>query len=261
MSTTATGAPAAAEQDWAPDGTLLRMREVDMHFGNGVHAVDAVDLAVRRGEFVSLVGPSGCGKSTLLRIAAGLESRTGGSMHVSTDAIGYVFQDPTLLPWRTVLANVELCTQLQHVGKAERRRKALDAIDMVGLRGFEENYPSQLSGGMKMRASLARALTLDPELFLFDEPFGAIDEITRERLNGELLRIFRAQRFAGVFVTHSIAEAVFLSTRVVVMSARPGRVVGSFDVPFDGHREPALRADAAFARLTGEIGECLRDAA
>ncbi|MFC5750653.1 ABC transporter ATP-binding protein [Actinomadura rugatobispora] len=261
MSTKATAAPAKDEKRSARHGTLLHMRGVDMRFGTGVHAVDNVDLAVRRGEFVSLVGPSGCGKSTLLRIAAGLETRTGGSMDVSTDAIGYVFQDPTLLPWRTVTGNVELCTQLQHLAKPVRREKAQAAIEMVGLQGFEDNYPSQLSGGMKMRASLARALTLDPELFLFDEPFGAIDEITRERLNGELLRIFRAQRFAGVFVTHSIAEAAFLSTRVVVMSARPGRIVGDFDVPFDADREPSLRADAAFARLTGEIGECLRAAA
>jgi len=259
MSTTAT-TPASDERRGAPDGTLLHMHGVDMHFLTGVHAVDQVDLAVRRGEFVSIVGPSGCGKSTLLRIAAGLENRTGGRMDVSTDAIGYVFQDPTLLPWRTVMGNVELCTQLQHQAKAVRRQKAQAAIDMVGLSGFETNYPSQLSGGMKMRASLARALTLDPELFLFDEPFGAIDEITRERLNGELLRIFRAQKFAGVFVTHSIAEAAFLSTRVIVMSARPGRIVGEFDVPFDAHREPSLRADAAFARLTGEVGDCLRAA-
>jgi NitT/TauT family transport system ATP-binding protein len=244
-----------------PDGTLLRMRGVEMTFGTGIRAVDGVDIGIRRGEFVSIVGPSGCGKSTLLRIAAGLESATGGQLDVSTNHIGYVFQDPTLLPWRTVTGNVELCTQLQRRPKAERRAKAQQAIDMVGLTGFEKNYPSQLSGGMRMRASLARALTLDPELFLFDEPFGAIDEITRERLNGELLKIFRDQRFAGVFVTHSIAEAVFLSTRVIVMSARPGRIVGEFDVPFDSHREPGLRADAAFAALAGQVGECLRNAA
>ena len=243
------------------EGTLLQMRGVEMVFGTGVRAVDSADLDIRRGEFVSIVGPSGCGKSTLLRIAAGLETATGGQLDVHTDAIGYVFQDPTLLPWRTVAGNVELCTQLRRRPKAERKEKAQQAIDMVGLTGFEQNYPAQLSGGMKMRASLARALTLDPELFLFDEPFGAIDEITRERLNGELLKIFREQRFAGVFVTHSIAEAVFLSTRVIVMSARPGRIVGEFEVPFDPHREPALRADAAFAALAGQVGECLRDAA
>jgi NitT/TauT family transport system ATP-binding protein len=260
--TSTAAAPAPDRQGGAlPDGTLLRMRDVEMEFGNGVRAVDHVDLDVRRGEFVSLVGPSGCGKSTLLRIAAGLELETGGDVTLSTDHIGYVFQDPTLLPWRTVLANVELCTQLQGMGKAERRDKARRALDLVGLNGFERSYPSQLSGGMRMRASLARMLTLDPELFLFDEPFGAIDEITRERLNGELLKLFREQNFAGVFVTHSIQEAVFLSTRVVVMSARPGRVVGEFDVPFDMHREPSLRADAAFAALAGEVGDCLRSAA
>jgi NitT/TauT family transport system ATP-binding protein len=241
-------------------GTLLNLRAVEMVFSNGVRAVDHADLNVKRGEFVSIIGPSGCGKSTLLRIAAGLERETAGDVTVRTDHVGYVFQDPILLPWRTVSANVELCTQLQGRGKTKRRQKVQEAIDMVGLAGFEKSYPSQLSGGMKMRASLARALTLDPELFLFDEPFGAIDEITRERLNGELLKIFREQNFAGVFVTHSIAEAVFLSTRVVVMSARPGRIVGEFEVPFDMHREPSLRADAAFARLTGEVGDCLRAA-
>ncbi|MDT3438211.1 MULTISPECIES: ABC transporter ATP-binding protein [unclassified Pseudofrankia] len=232
-----------------------------MVFRGGVHAVDQVSLDVAPGELVSIVGPSGCGKSTLLRIASGLQAPTHGSVTAPDDHIAYVFQDPTLLPWRNVLDNVALCSQLRREPKSERLRKAQAAIDMVGLTGFEKRYPNQLSGGMRMRTSLARALTLDPRLFLFDEPFGAIDEITRERLNGELLRIFSGSRFAGLFVTHSIAEAVFLSSRVVVMSARPGRIIGEFAVPFPYPRTPRLRAEAEFAALTGQIGECLRGGA
>jgi NitT/TauT family transport system ATP-binding protein len=240
---------------------LLSFRGVEMVFPNGVHAVDTLDLDIAPGEFVSLVGPSGCGKSTLLRIASGLERPTAGEVVLDTGHIAYVFQDPTLLPWRNVQQNVELCNQLRKAPRLERAEKARRAIDMVGLTGFEKRYPNQLSGGMRMRASLARALTLEPEVFLFDEPFGAIDEITRERLNSELLRIFRATGFAGVFVTHSIAEAVFLSTRVVVMSSRPGRIIGEFAVPFPYPREPELRAEPEFAALTGRIGQCLRSGA
>ncbi|GAA0974980.1 ABC transporter ATP-binding protein [Acrocarpospora macrocephala] len=241
--------------------SLLAFRGVEMVFPNGVHAVDTVDMDIAPGEFVSLVGPSGCGKSTLLRIASGLARPTAGEVVLNTGHIAYVFQDPTLLPWRTVRQNVELCNQLKKLPKAERAEKARQAIEMVGLAGFENRHPNQLSGGMRMRASLARALTLEPEVFLFDEPFGAIDEITRERLNSELLRIFRTRAFAGVFVTHSIAEAVFLSTRVAVMSARPGRIIGEFDVPFPYPREPELRSTPEFAALTGEIGRCLRSGA
>jgi NitT/TauT family transport system ATP-binding protein len=261
MSQAATSGSASTAAGPPTGRRLLTLRGLGKKFDNGLRAIDTLDLDVAQGEFVSLVGPSGCGKSTVLRIASGLDRPTSGEIEVGTDHIGYVFQDPTLLPWRTVQQNVELCNQLRRVSKAQRAAKARAAIEMVGLAGFEGRYPNQLSGGMRMRTSLARALTLDPELSLFDEPFGAIDEITRERLNGELLRIFLATGFAAVFVTHSIAEAVFMSTRVVVLSSRPGRIVGEFDVPFGYPRAPELRADPGFAALGGEIGRCLRGGA
>jgi NitT/TauT family transport system ATP-binding protein len=170
-----------------------------------------------------------------------------------------VFQDATLLPWRTVQRNVELLAELHKEPAEERKRKAAAAIDLVGLTGFEQTLPKQLSGGMRMRTSLARSLTLDPELFLFDEPFGALDEITRERLNDELLKLFVAQQFAGLFITHSVSEAVYLSTRVVVMSGRPGQIVRTFDVPFPMPRDPDIRYTPEFARLVGEVSHALRE--
>ncbi len=180
---------------------LLDFEDVSMRFPDGTNALTGVDLKVARGEFVSVVGPSGCGKSTLLRIASGLEKASTGKASVSSDRIGYVFQDATLLAWRSVRRNVELLAELHGVPKAERSERATKAIELVGLNGFEKHLPRQLSGGMRMRTSLARSLTLDPELFLFDEPFGALDEITRERLNDELLKLFVQQGFAGLFIT------------------------------------------------------------
>jgi NitT/TauT family transport system ATP-binding protein len=239
--------------------TLLDFADVAMRFDNGVTALSGVDLQVRRGEFVTVVGPSGCGKSTLLRIASGLETASEGTAAVATKRIGYVFQDATLLPWRTVQKNVELLAELNGQSKEERRRNADAAIELVGLTGFESSLPKQLSGGMRMRTSLARSLTLDPELFLFDEPFGALDEITREYLNDELLRIFAEQQFAGLFITHSVSEAVYLSTRVVVMSGRPGRIVRTFDVPFPMPRDPDIRYSSEFAELVGEVSHALRE--
>jgi NitT/TauT family transport system ATP-binding protein len=229
-----------------------------MTFPDGTHAVDDVSLDVRPGEFVTIVGPSGCGKSTLLKIASGLLEPTGGRVVCDRARIGYVFQDATLLPWRTVRGNVELLAELHGIAKPERARIAQEAISLVGLSGFERHYPKSLSGGMKMRASLARTLTLKPPLFLFDEPFGAVDEITREHLNEETQQLFLRERFAGLFITHSISEAVFMSTRVLVMSARPGRIIGEFDVPFDYPRDPALRFDPEFAKIGGAISEQLR---
>ena len=247
----------------APSGTttdtLLDFSDVAMRFDNGVTALSGVDLQVRPGEFVTVVGPSGCGKSTLLRIASGLETASEGTVSVATKRIGYVFQDATLLPWRTVQKNVELLAELNGRSKEERRRDAEAAIELVGLTGFESSLPKQLSGGMRMRTSLARSLTLDPELFLFDEPFGALDEISRERLNDELLRIFIEQKFAGLFITHSVSEAVYLSTRVVVMSGRPGRIVRTFDVPFPMPRDPEIRYSSEFAELVGEVSHALRE--
>jgi len=240
-------------------GTLLDFTDVAMQFPNGTVALQHVDLTVNRGEFVTVVGPSGCGKSTLLRIASGLEVASEGTAEVDTTRIGYVFQDATLLPWRTVEDNVELLAELNGVKKTARQAKAREAIDLVGLAGFEKNLPKQLSGGMRMRASLARSLTLEPELFLFDEPFGALDEITRERLNDELLRLFVEKQFAGLFITHSVSEAVYLSTKVIVMSGRPGTIVGTFDVPFPMPRDPEIRFTAEFAHLVGEVSHALRE--
>jgi NitT/TauT family transport system ATP-binding protein len=162
------------------------------------------------------------------------------------------------MPWRTVRGNVELLPELHHLPRAERRRLAQEAIDLVGLTGFEHHYPKSLSGGMRMRCSLARTLTLQPPIMLFDEPFGAVDEITRERLNEETLGLFARRRFAGLFITHSISEAVYLSMRVLVMSARPGRIIAEFEVPFGYPRDPELRFDPRFAEVSGEVSRALR---
>lgn len=242
-----------------PAEALLEFSSVAMTFPDGTIALQDVNLTIGHGEFVTVVGPSGCGKTTLLRIASGLETASVGDVAVNSTRIGYVFQDATLLPWRTVLGNVELLAQLHGAPKTDRRRKAQQAIELVGLRGFERHLPRQLSGGMKMRASLARSLTLDPELFLFDEPFGALDEITRERLNDELLRLFAEQQFAGFFITHSVSEAVYLSTRVLVMSGRPGSIVASFDVPFPMPRDPDIRFTPEFGELVGQVSHALRE--
>ena len=238
----------------------LSFNGVSMVYPDGTHALSETTFDVRPGEFVTVVGPSGCGKSTLLKIASGLNAPTTGSVTVDRTKVGYVFQDATLLQWRNVQHNVELLAELAGVSKSERAQRATDAINMVGLAGFERKYPKQLSGGMKMRASLARTLVLNPSMFLFDEPFGAVDEITRERLNDEVISLFERQRFAALFITHSISEAVFLSTKVMVMSARPGRIVASFEIPFSYPRVPDLRFEPEFARISGEISHALRGA-
>jgi NitT/TauT family transport system ATP-binding protein len=240
-------------------GEALRFDHVSMVFPDGTHAVDDVTLALRPRDFVTIVGPSGCGKSTLLRIASGLEACTSGTVVVERRSLGYVFQDATLLPWRTVAKNVELLAELQGVSKAQRQRTVAATIELVGLKGFEDKYPKQLSGGMRMRASLARSLVLNPAVFLFDEPFGALDEITRERLNSELLALFQHEGFASLFITHSITEAVYLSTRVAVMSPRPGRIVDEFEVPFAYPRTHDLRYEPEFAALAGEVSHALRE--
>jgi NitT/TauT family transport system ATP-binding protein len=232
---------------------------VSMVFPNGTHALQDVSFRVDWGEFVAIVGPSGCGKSTLLRIASGLEKASRGRVRVGGDNLGFVFQDATLLPWRTVQGNVELLGELHGLPKEDRQRRADEAIKVVGLKGFERNHPKQLSGGMRMRVSLARTLTLKPEVALFDEPFGALDEITRGRLNDELLRLFMLERFAGLFVTHSIPEATFLASRVLVMSGRPGRILGEVAVPFGYPRPTELRFDAEFAKVAGQVSALLRE--
>jgi NitT/TauT family transport system ATP-binding protein len=242
----------------APADVVLEVSGVGRTFADGTAAVTGLDLRVRRGEFVSVVGPSGCGKSTLLRLVSGLDAPTDGTMRVARDRLGYVFQDPTLLPWRSVRRNVELLAELEGVPRAERRRRVDRVLELVGLDGFAAARPAALSGGMRMRASLARSLVLDPELFLLDEPFGALDELTRERMNDELVALFTDRALTVLFVTHSVAEAVFLSSRVMVMSPRPGRIVGEVGVPFPYPRPPSLRFEPEFGRVAARISALLR---
>ncbi|MGY4643851.1 ABC transporter ATP-binding protein [Cellulomonas sp. URHB0016] len=251
-------APGTAPGARSPGAAMLDFTGVGMTYPGGAEAVRGVDLTVRRGEFVSVVGPSGCGKSTLLGIASGLASPTAGSAVVDAQRAGFVFQDANLLPWRSVLKNVELFLELDgQLGRA-RRANALDALETVGLTDYRDYLPHQLSGGMRMRVSLARSLTLEPDLFLFDEPFGALDELTRERLNDEVLALFADRLFAGLFVTHSVREAIYMSTRVVVMSGSPGRIVDVVDVPFGLDRGPGIRFRPEFTALTERINAALR---
>jgi NitT/TauT family transport system ATP-binding protein len=232
---------------------------VAKQFRDGTVAIEEFSASISPGEFVAIVGPSGCGKSTLLRIASGLTPPSAGTVSVDREQLGYVFHDPTLLPWRTTQKNVELFGELHDLPKEERRRRASEAIALTGLEGFEAHRPRALSGGMRMRVSLARSLTLRPRVFLFDEPFGALDEITRGRLNGELQLLFERQRFAGLLVTHSVMEAIYLSTRVLVMSPRPGRIVTEVGVPFEYPRREELRFNDEFVRLAETVSVALRE--
>jgi NitT/TauT family transport system ATP-binding protein len=231
----------------------LEFAGVSLRYAGGTHALDDVSLSLRAGEFVAVVGPSGCGKSTLLRLASGLMTPDSGDVRRGTDRIGFVFQDPTLLPWRSVRRNVELVGELRGLSRDERRARAADALRRVGLADFADHRPSMLSGGMRMRVSLARTLTVRPDLFLFDEPFGAVDEITRAKLGDDLLSLYVADRFSALFVTHSVAEAVYLSNRVLVMSDRPGRFLGEVTVPLPYPRPPESRYTAEFAALTAQV--------
>ena len=239
----------------------VSIRDLDKRFSQDVVALRSIGLDVAEGEFVSLVGPSGCGKSTLLRLVAGLDHPTSGDVErpgidETPGSVGFVFQDAHLLPWRTVRRNVELLLEIQNVSAEQRRRRATEALDRVGLAGFEDAYPRQLSGGMKMRVSLARTLVLDPQLFLLDEPFGALDEITREKLNDDLLELTRASSLTTLFVTHSVTEAVYLSTRVVVISERPGTIVDEIPVPFT-ERHRGLRNTPEFVKTCAAVTETL----
>ncbi|WP_232667002.1 ABC transporter ATP-binding protein [Pseudonocardia sp. TRM90224] len=245
------------ENDLTTSTRALAVDRVRKSFATGTVALTDVSLTLDAGEFVSVVGPSGCGKSTLLRLACGLETPTAGKVTTSAASTSYVFQDATLLEWRTALRNVELVDELRGAPKAERRAKALGVLELVGLAGFEHHHPRQLSAGMRMRVSLGRALVAEPELALFDEPFGALDEITRLQMQTELQTLFRLKRFAGLFITHSVSEAVYLSTRVVVMSGRPGRIVADVDIPWDYPRAPELRYEAEFAAIAGKVSAAL----
>ena len=233
-----------------------------------VHALERIDLDIREGEFVALIGPSGCGKTTLVRVIADLERISAGQVLVNgvtphearlARAYGYVFQAPALFPWRTVLANVTLPLQIQGRAKAECRAIALEHLERVGLTGFENKYPWQLSGGMQQRVSIARALSFEPRILMMDEPFGALDEITRDRLNEQLQQLWQRERRTVVFVTHSIAEAVYLSTRIVVMSPRPGRIVKVIDSPLPDERHLGMRDTEAFIAVAHAVREALAD--
>lgn len=233
-----------------------------------VQALSNIDLDIAEGEFVSLIGPSGCGKTTLMRVIADLEKISDGQVLVNgvtphaarlARAYGYVFQAPALFPWRTVLANVTLPLQIQGKNRAQAKGIALEHLERVGLKGFEGKYPWQLSGGMQQRVSIARALSFEPKILMMDEPFGALDEITRDRLNEQLQQLWQRERRTVVFVTHSIAEAVYLSTRIVVMSPRPGRIVKVIDSPLPDDRHLGLRDTPAFMDLAHAVREALAD--
>lgn len=233
-----------------------------------VQALSNIDLHIGEGEFVSLIGPSGCGKTTLLRVIADLEQISDGAVLVNgvsphaarmARSYGYVFQAPALFPWRTVLGNVMLPLQIQGRGAAQSRSIALEQLARVGLTGFEGKYPWQLSGGMQQRVSIARALAFEPRILMMDEPFGALDEITRDRLNEQLQQLWQRERRTVVFVTHSIAEAVYLSTRIVVMSPRPGRIVKVIESPLPDERHLGLRDTQAFMDVAHAVREALAD--
>jgi len=252
----------------------VALRGVTKRFPNGTQALAPVDIEVRDGEFVTLLGPSGCGKTTLLNLIAGLTAPSSGAIEwwggsfagtgVAGHKLGFVFQAPTLMPWARVDANVRLPLDLAQVDRTSSEHAVAHALALVGLSEFARHFPRELSGGMQMRASIARALVTSPNLLLMDEPFGALDEFTRQRLDDELLRLWNIERLTVVFVTHSIAEAVFLSTRVAVMAARPGRVLETIAIGEPFPRTDAFRVSTAFAgyaqRLSRRVAEAGADA-
>jgi NitT/TauT family transport system ATP-binding protein len=262
--------PEAPSVATAPDRPVVEARGLSLTFTTAdgpVYALSDVDLTVGDGEFVSLIGPSGCGKTTLLRVIADLERPTGGTITVNGVApeaarlrrdYGYVFQAPALYPWRTIEGNVTLPLEIMGLSRVERRARARAQLDLVNLSGFERKFPWQLSGGMQQRASIARALSFDPKLLLMDEPFGALDEIVRDHLNEQLLKLWAKTKKTVVFVTHSIPEAVFLSTRVVVMSPRPGRIIDVIDCDFGPDRSLEIRETPEFLKVAHRVREGLR---
>jgi len=244
---------------------IIEFREATKRFGEGPLVLDRLNLTVQPGAFVSLIGPSGCGKSTLLRLIAGLTPLTTGSLIVdrrSPDAaaadLAFVFQEPTLLPWLSVAANIELPLSLRGIAPAERSATSRRVLDLVRLSEKADAYPRQLSGGQKMRVSIARALALSPKILLLDEPFGALDEMTREHLNEELLTIRERHAWTAFFVTHSVAEAVFLSNRILIFSANPGHLHTEIPVPFPYPRTEATRRSRPFHDLIADVSRILR---
>lgn len=232
-----------------------------------VNALEGVNLTIRHGEFVTFIGPSGCGKTTLLRVVADLETPTGGSVKVNggtpqearhNRSYGYVFQAPALYPWRNVIGNVQLPLEVMGMAKKERIKCAAKWLSTVGLEGFEKKFPWQLSGGMQQRVSLARALSFEPSMLLMDEPFGALDEITRDNLNAHLLNLWNKTKLTVLFVTHSIPEAVFLSSRIMVMSPRPGRIIEEIDCPLPRRRDLDVRETPEFLEIARKVRMALR---
>jgi NitT/TauT family transport system ATP-binding protein len=242
----------------------VAMSAVSKRYGSST-VLQHINLTIAKGEFVSLIGPSGCGKSTLLKLISGLTAATDGSIQVdgmipvnARETISYIFQDATLLPWRTVTSNVGLGLELERVSREVRKQKVQSLLELVGLAHVARSYPRQLSGGMKMRVSVARALATRPRLLLLDEPFGALDEMTRDRLNEELLRLKTEQNWTAVFVTHSVAEAVFLSTRVIVLAPSPGRIAHEIAIGLPSPRTSATRESPQFESLVTEVSRALR---
>jgi NitT/TauT family transport system ATP-binding protein len=251
------------------DEPLVTLAGVSKAYANGTVALKNVNFSVKRGEFISLVGPSGSGKSTVLRIIAGLGPISAGEVRIGglaperarreSQDMAFVFQDATLLPWRTVIRNVELPLQMRHVGRAERRTQAVEALETVGLADVAREYPRELSGGMKMRVSIARALVAHPQLMLMDEPFGALDELTRGRLNVELLRVVALAGWTVLFVTHNVFEAVYLSSRVLVMSSQPGHIVADLPIDLPYPREPGIRTSLEFNMIASRVLAALQE--
>ncbi len=253
--------------DDRPQRPIVSMRDVGKVFANGTIALAGMSLDIRPGEFVSLLGPSGCGKSTALRLVAGLGSPSVGQIEWPTSSytysgepereISFVFQEPTLMPWATVFRNVWLPLRLKGVSRRAATEQVMTALTMVGLEKFAEHYPRELSGGMKMRVSIARALVTRPKVMLMDEPFAALDEITRQKLNDDILRLWGDQGWTVIFVTHSVFEAVYLSSRVVVMAARPGRVIADMPNMLAYPRSSDVRTTAAFAAASRDVSDVL----
>jgi NitT/TauT family transport system ATP-binding protein len=244
---------------------VVTLSAVGKRYANGTLAVQGVELAIGQGDFVSLLGPSGCGKSTVLRMVAGLIAPTMGSITMAAGGdvsgdVGFVFQEPTLMPWANSLKNVMLPLRLAGMNSGEASDRAAAALASVGLTGFEKAYPRALSGGMKMRVSIARALVTKPRLLLMDEPFAALDEITRHRLNNDLLTLWQVERFTAIFVTHSVFESVYLSRRIVVMAARPGRVVEDIEVNAPYPRGEVFRTSSEYAAHCRQVSEALHAA-
>jgi NitT/TauT family transport system ATP-binding protein len=250
----------------SPAAASVVLRNVGKAFDNGTVALDGLDLEVRDGEFVSLLGPSGCGKSTALRLIAGLSAPSAGTIEWPRGAgtIGFVFQEPTLMPWADVAANVRLPLTLAHEAEAKASAAVARWLERVGLADFADSYPRELSGGMKMRVSIARALVTEPHLLLMDEPFAALDEITRFKLNNDLTLLWHELRRTVIFVTHSVFESVYLSQRIVVMTPRPGRVFAEVAIPAPYPRDEAFRTSAEYAgycrRVAGALSQAMRAA-